>query len=129
MNTPLLPGPVPDDSSEEPREGQPPREDPADAQQTPPRPPIPSAEECAAKLAQLPGLVAMGLLTTSQANVIRGTYRDLLGFHQARRSQQQGAGIADESVLELLRRDPKPLGLLEPLLPNEQIQMVMNLPG
>jgi hypothetical protein len=89
------------------------------------RAPIASAEDCLAILSRLGGLVILGLLGTAQANAIRSTYTAILQYHER---QQSGPSrtIADEKDLaKLLRKYPELAKLLEPLLTDEQIEMLL----
>ena len=86
---------------------------------------IPSREECLYAIHQLAGLVALGMLTSAQANSIRASYREILKHHDRAHVAAGGAGLADGNVLELARNHPEILSMLEPLLTDEQIAMVM----
>ena len=88
------------------------------------KPPIPSPEDCARSMAQLIGLVTMGLLKPAQANTIRNALRDLLQYHQGKAKEAE-TGLANADVLDLLKKDPTVLSLLEPLLTEAQIEMIM----
>jgi hypothetical protein len=83
-------------------------------------------EDCLAALSRLPGLITMGLITTAQANAIRGTYATILQHHhhsaQGDAAQQT---LADEDVLTMLRANPELLNMLEPFLTDDQIAMAM----
>lgn len=85
----------------------------------------PGIEDCVAALASLAGTVAMGLIKPAQAAVIRGCYAEIIKFHQTNESRDDHKSIADADVVELLRKDPKMLSMLEPFLTDEQIKMVM----
>jgi prophage DNA circulation protein len=84
---------------------------------------IPSRDDCMQALAQLPGLIAMKVLTPAQASAIRSTYQALL----AELGRQQGSmsQLADDQVLQILRQQPELLQILEPLLTDEQIAVVL----
>jgi hypothetical protein len=75
-------------------------------------------------LAQLAGLVALGVLTPAQANSIRASYREILQFHLKSQSRDP-KGLSNADVLELMRKDPRILSMLEPILTEEQVAMVM----
>jgi hypothetical protein len=87
---------------------------------------IPKTDECLKALAQLPGLVAMKLLKPAEANAIRAAYREILQHYQKEHAREDRRRLSDADVLDLMRKDPKILGMLEPLLTDEQIAMVMN---
>lgn len=86
---------------------------------------IASEEDCLSALSRLPGLVTMGFLSTTQANSMRGVYATILRHLQQGKSTQSDQQLDNDSVLDMLRRDPKILSLLEPLLTSEQVAMVM----
>ncbi len=93
-------------------------------QRQPKKPSIPSLEDCLLAFARLAGLVAMGLLKPAQASVIRAAYREILQYHTAKAKELE-KGLSNADVLEFLRKDPKMLDLLAPLLTQEQIDMLM----
>jgi hypothetical protein len=99
-----------------------PREEPRDRK----RGTIPSAEDCLLALASLAGAVAMGLLKPAQANAMRANYAAILSYHQQNESRSDRNGMADADVMEIMRKDPKMLSVLEPFLTDEQIDLVMN---
>jgi hypothetical protein len=88
------------------------------------KPSIPTLEDCLRAMAQLAGLVAMGLLKSSEANAIRGAYREILQHHKSEAKQSE-TSLSNADVMEVLRKDPQVLSLLEPLLTPEQVAMVM----
>ena len=89
---------------------------------------IPSVEDCLRAIAQVPGLVAIGLLEASKANAIRAAYRDILAHHKSKAKEVEKS-LSNSDVMDLLRKDPKLLNLLAPLLTSEQIDMVMKAGG
>jgi hypothetical protein len=89
------------------------------------RAPIASAEDCLAALSKLVSLVALGILSTAQANAIRSTYTAILQYHERHQSGPSRT-IADEKDLaKLLRKHPELAKLLEPLLSDEQIEILL----
>lgn len=85
---------------------------------------VASAEQCLAALTQLPGLVAMGILTPAQANSMRATYETILKHHEKRQSAQiQGPATAD--VVQAVRDHPELAAVLEPLMTGEQLESLM----
>lgn len=86
---------------------------------------IPSAEACLAALAQLPGLVALKYLTPAEANAVRGVYQAILQHHQKARAASIQPGIADADLLEIARANPEILSMLEPLLTDEQMDLIL----
>jgi hypothetical protein len=91
-------------------------------------PDIPSEEECLGAIAQVARLAAMGLLKPAQANAIRGSFREILMYHQ-RKAKESEQGISNVDVLDVFQQDPKLLSLLEPLLSQEQIDMILKSGG
>ena len=91
----------------------------------PEKPPIPSREDCLQAMAQLPGLVALGVLKPAQANSIRASYREILQYHEKTQSQRGQDGLSTSDVLELARKDPHIFSLLEPILSDRQIRAAM----
>jgi hypothetical protein len=89
---------------------------------------IPRLEECLRALAALPGLIALRLLTTSQANAIVRVYHTILQHHpgQAGGKEQH---LSDVDVLELLKKDPRLCSMLEPFLTEEQIDLIFKQSG
>jgi hypothetical protein len=77
-------------------------------------------------LSRLPGLLTMGFISTTQANSMRGVYATLLRNLQQDKSARSNQQLDNDSVVDMLRRDPKILSLLEPLLTREQVEMVMH---
>jgi hypothetical protein len=87
---------------------------------------VPDRDACLGALGRLPGLMMMGLVTTPQANALRAIYGTILQQHDRARDAQGGVRLADANVLQLARTDPALLGMLEPLLTDQQIHAVMH---
>ena len=102
------------------------RHDPHDERdrQSPRKPWVPSTEDCLGALGQLPGLVALKLLKPSEANAARAAYHEILEHHRRTASHDAAGGLPDRDVLDLARKDPRLLAMLEPLLSDEQIAML-----
>ncbi len=96
-----------------------------EANEPPDRHSIPSEEDCLIGLAQLPGLLTMGFISTPYANSMRGVYATILRHLQQDKSARSNQQLDNDSVVDMLRRDPKLLSMLEPLLTSEQVEMVM----
>ena len=132
MTTPLLPSPEPgrnDPANDDPR-----RDDAGDcheearthrSQGAGRRRPVASEEDCLAALSSLPGLVALGLLSTSQANAIRGVYTAMLQHHRQSRMKNERGGVVDDALVDMLARHPELANLLEPILSAEQIAAIL----
>jgi hypothetical protein len=88
---------------------------------------LPSEEACLRVMTQVAGLVAMGLLKPAQAQAIRASYRELLQYHKTK--ARANAASTNLDVMDLLRKSPEMLNLLEPLLTDEQIAKVMESAG
>jgi hypothetical protein len=84
-----------------------------------------SVEECHHALDQLPGMVATGVITPVQANAIRGALRDVIAVHQRNPGTSPMAASIDCDMLERLRRDPKLMNAMAPLLTPDQIATLM----
>jgi hypothetical protein len=82
-------------------------------------------QQCLAGLSQLPGLLAMNMIKPGQANAMRGAFRDVLQFHLQANRSGAADGLPDEDLLALLRKTPEMFSMLEPLLTDEQIDLVM----
>lgn len=85
----------------------------------------PDPDACLDSLGQLPGLIAMGLVTTAQANAIRGVYSTILQQHHRTRAGRDQAQLDDADVMAILRDNPSMLSMLAPLLTDEQIAAIM----
>ncbi len=85
---------------------------------------IPNREECLEKLARLPGMVAMKLLTPTEANTIRSILESILRHLEPVR-RTPSAHLADEKVMGLWRPHPELLDHFEFLLTPEQLQEIM----
>ena len=60
----------------------------------------------------------------AQGNTVLASFREILKHHQ-NEAKENEQGISNFDVLEVLRQDPKMLSLLEPLLSQEQIDMIL----
>lgn len=86
---------------------------------------VPTRQECMQALGRLPGLIALKVISTQQANAIRGTYQTVL--NEIHRSTSDGgtAAVADDNVMALLKANPDLLNLVEPLLTDQQVRDVV----
>jgi hypothetical protein len=89
------------------------------------RTPIASAEDCLAILSRLGSLVALGILSTAQANAIRSTYTAILQYHERQQSGPSRTVVNEKDMAKLLRKHPELAKLLEPLLSDEQIEILL----
>jgi hypothetical protein len=85
----------------------------------------PDPDDCLDALGQLPGLIAMKLVTTAQANSIRGVYSTILQQHRRTQSGRDQAQLDDAGMMAILRDNPNMLSMLAPLLTEEQIAAIM----
>jgi hypothetical protein len=85
---------------------------------------VASVQQCMAGLSSLPGLIALGYITTAQANAIRGTYATILAQHQRAQAHPDGAR-AGIDLTKVVRENPELASLLEPLFTDEQLQSFM----
>ena len=90
-----------------------------------PRSAAQSPDDILTALGQIPGLITMGLITTAQANAIRGVYSTMLQRHQHVGRSRDQAHLDDADVMQLLRENPSMLNMLSPLLTDQQIAAVM----
>lgn len=84
-----------------------------------------SAEDCLATLSSLPGLVALGTLTTAQANAIRATCMAILQQQHQQRDSSVRQGAAGDALVEALIRHPDLADLLEPMLTSDQLARLL----
>lgn len=85
---------------------------------------VPTREECLRKLAQLPGLVAMKIISPAESNAISRSLQVILA--EMRTSQSTGTShVMNEQTLQVLRDHPDLQELLEPLLSDDQIDQLM----
>ena len=89
------------------------------------RRPVAGEEDCLAALSSLPGLVALGVLSTSQANTIRGVYSTMLQHHRQNRARNERGGAVDDAMVDMLARHPELANMLEPILSAEQIATIL----
>src|SRR5882757_581675 len=65
----------------------------------------PRKEDVLHKLDQMPGLIAIGLLTPAKANAMKGVYQTLLS-HLGDSAQGGAACLTDEDVIKILQQQP-----------------------
>jgi hypothetical protein len=127
MASKMLPGPGPDEPDEtghaNARGKARGERSPGGGQRRRAKRPPPSVDDCLAALAHIAGLVAMRLLAPAQANSMRAIYHEILAYHQGK--AQRAEALSNAKVMEILHRDPALLNALEPLMTDDQIDMVM----
>jgi hypothetical protein len=129
MSDLMLPGPAgPDATSHDDAASQDKRREESTGRRRRPsqgaRSAIPSSVDCLKGIAQLTGLLALGLIKPAQANAIRAAFREILQYHKTATKQAEKT-LSNADIMDILRKDPRLLSLLEPLLTEEQIDMVM----
>jgi hypothetical protein len=85
---------------------------------------IPSIDEILGMLMKLISLVALKVISTAQANTIQRSLRTILDI-QMKRSRGQPHDLPQEALADLCRSDPHILNLLEPFLPDELVERLM----
>jgi beta-phosphoglucomutase-like phosphatase (HAD superfamily) len=130
MSPNLLPTPNDDDSSSraDASEGRSKRRRRGARQKSQSQEPIPGANDCLRLLHRLGGMVALGLITPSQAGVLRGIYQTILQHHQRRESAPQQA-FGGAEFMDKLRADPDLVNLLAPFLTNDQLNELLGEGG
>jgi hypothetical protein len=76
------------------------------------------------QLIQLNGAVAIGAMSTKDANLIHKNLRTVLDV-QMKRASREETGPSQEALLELCRTDPRVLNVIEPFLTDTQMDWVM----
>ena len=92
------------------------------------RVPIPSVDEVLQQLIQLNGAVAIGAMSTKEANLIHKNLRTVLEV-QLKRASREDAGPSQEALVELCRNDPRVLNVIEPFLTDTQMDWLMDAVG
>jgi hypothetical protein len=124
----LIPAPAPDASSDPQQEtGSPdsgsPRHGGYRRPKHAPRP-IPNVDELLGMILDLNGAVMFGLVSTAKGNLMHRNLRAVLDA-QMRRAQGDETVASAEDLVELCRRDPQALNILERFLSDEQIEWLM----
>ena len=86
---------------------------------------VPSPEDCVRAIVCAARMTAMGVITPSAGNTVRGSYRDVLVEYHKAKAKDAEKKIANSDVLEILNKDPRLLNFLEPILGQEQIDLIM----
>jgi hypothetical protein len=89
------------------------------------RVPIPSVDQLLEQLIQLNGAVAIGAMSTKDANLIHKNLRAVLDV-QMKRASREETGPSQEALLELCRSDPRVLNVIAPFLSDAHMDWVMN---
>ena len=84
-----------------------------------------SEEKCLSALSRLPGLIAMGYLTTAQANAIRQTLTAILQHHGKNRGREDQQTLKDPDVLAALRDHPELVNSFAAFMTDDQIDALM----
>jgi len=75
-------------------------------------------------IAALPGLIAIKVLTSGQANAMRANFEAILRYHE-RGQHAPSKRATDDHILKIVREQPELLGLLEPFLMPDQLGIIM----
>lgn len=89
------------------------------------KPVIPTAEECVGKIAQLPGLLFLGLVKPQTANSMRACLNDVVAYRGRQQQASPPGAFSNDELLRVLREKPELINLLDGFLSDEQIQFVM----
>ena len=84
-----------------------------------------SADQCLRALTQLPGLVALGMLTPAQGNCMRGVFATILQHYQRSQTTPIPAR-ASADLAQAVRDKPQLAALLEPLLTDDQLESLLD---
>jgi hypothetical protein len=86
---------------------------------------IPDADACLHALAAMPGLIAMGMVSTAQANAISRIYNSILQHHDRTHAAGEQRAMLGGELMDHLRANPQLVHLFEPLLTDEQMDLLM----
>ena len=89
-----------------------------------PRPPIPTIDEAMGQLVQLNAAVMLKMISSKDASLIQRTLKLIIDVH-LKRASQQDAGVNQESLAELCKRDPEVVNLITPFLPDAYVDWLM----
>jgi hypothetical protein len=76
------------------------------------------------KLDQLPGLVAIGLLTPAKGNSMRSVYHTMLS-NLGDSSPVGAAAVADDDAIKIMQLAPELLKVIQPLLTADQLNLII----
>lgn len=85
---------------------------------------LPSVDELLHKLLQLNGAVALGTVSTKDANLLHKNYKTVLDV-QLKRSNGESPIRDEQSLMEACRANPALLNTLEAFLTDEQLRQLM----
>ena len=86
--------------------------------------PIPTVDQILQSLVQLTSAVTIGMISTKEASVIHRNLRTILDV-QMKREGRGGSDANPEALMELCRRDPRILNVLEPFLTADVLESLM----
>ena len=87
---------------------------------------VPDVETCLNAQGSIPGLIAMHVITTAQANSLQRIYSTLLQHHRSQQKAETQQALSSDIIKSLLQKDPKMASLLEPLLSDAQVELIFN---
>lgn len=85
---------------------------------------IPSVDQILQQLIELNGAVAIGAMSSKEANLIHKNLRTVLEV-QMKRASRDDAGPSQEALVDLCRNDPRVLNVIEPFLTDPQMDWLM----
>lgn len=88
-----------------------------------------TAEQCLMLLQQLAGIVALGLISTPQANVLRSIYQAMLSYHQRLQATPGRQALGGAEMLAKLRADPDLVNMLAGFLTQDQLDQLFEDDG
>lgn len=92
------------------------------------RNPIASEAECLSALSSLPKLMLLNMVTTAQANAIRGIMDTLLSHHAKPVGTVVSSSPGGNTLVDLVKANPQLADALTPLLGAEDVQAILRDP-
>ena len=89
------------------------------------KPVIPTAEDCVGRIAQLPGLLFLGLVKPQTANSMRACLNDVVAYHGRQQQASPPGAISNDNLVRILREKPELINLVQGFLSDDQFQFVM----
>lgn len=86
--------------------------------------PIPSVDQILQMLVQLNSAVTIGMIDAKEGTLINRNLRTILDV-QMKRDGRAGSGPSYEALVDLCRRDPRALNVLEPFLTDDVFASLM----
>jgi hypothetical protein len=86
--------------------------------------PIPTVDQILQMLLQLNSAVTIGLISTKEASIINRNLQTILAVQMKREGRSED-GPGYEALVELCRRDPRVINVLEPFLTDDVFESLM----